>query len=619
MAKGVVVDFKANTAQFTNGVDTSVMSLNKLRSQAATAGKAIGVAFAAATAAAAILVKQSINSADAMSKMAQSTGIAIDKLSGLAYAGRLADVEVEALGSAMVKMTKGMADASAGTGEAMRGFDALGINIKDSAGNLKNADLVFSELVGKFSGMEDGANKTALAVAIFGKSGAAMIPMLNSGADGLAQMHEEASKLGLVLDSETGQAAERFNDNLTRLNAVKEGFANQIMKAMLPSLENLSVAMFDSASNTGGLDSAVRVTAAGIKLLMSAAAGVIGTFKSYGEAIGGAAAATVAFFSGDFKGAASIAGATVSDFGANVAASIAQIDAIWDEQAAKVEAKAPETGRKLAAPMMKSLEEINKAKKAAQVEADKMAKDAMKRLEDQNRDIQASALSAQQIFADVDPIYKAGLAWEKYMELVEGGYLDLETAAKHYAQSFGETTKDALDKADKSFERFSENIQRNFGDILFKSLDGGFKGIADSFKEMTLRMMADAAAANLTKALFGDKRGEGFLGEVGGSIAAAVFAPRAAGGPVSSGTTYLVGERGPELFTPSGSGNITPNDKLGGKSTTVRIVQNINIDSRSDQSSIMGAIMRAKDMAKAEIMDSLQRGGQFAQATGRAR
>ena len=39
---------------------------------------------------------------------------------------------------------------------------------------------------------------------------------------------------------------------------------------------------------------------------------------------------------------------------------------------------------------------------------------------------------------------------------------------------------------------------------------------------------------------------------------------RAAGGPVRAGGTYLVGERGPELFTPNSSGNITPNSGLGG-------------------------------------------------------
>ena len=48
---------------------------------------------------------------------------------------------------------------------------------------------------------------------------------------------------------------------------------------------------------------------------------------------------------------------------------------------------------------------------------------------------------------------------------------------------------------------------------------------------------------------------------------AAVRGRRAAGGPVSGGSTYLVGEKGPELFTPSGSGVVIPNNKLGGGSS----------------------------------------------------
>ncbi len=47
--------------------------------------------------------------------------------------------------------------------------------------------------------------------------------------------------------------------------------------------------------------------------------------------------------------------------------------------------------------------------------------------------------------------------------------------------------------------------------------------------------------------------------------------PRAAGGPVSPGGSYLVGERGPELFTPSSSGNITPNHAMGGNTITVNV------------------------------------------------
>lgn len=47
--------------------------------------------------------------------------------------------------------------------------------------------------------------------------------------------------------------------------------------------------------------------------------------------------------------------------------------------------------------------------------------------------------------------------------------------------------------------------------------------------------------------------------------------PRALGGPVAMGNSYLVGERGPELFTPTSSGNITPNSAMGGANITVNV------------------------------------------------
>lgn len=94
---------------------------------------------------------------------------------------------------------------------------------------------------------------------------------------------------------------------------------------------------------------------------------------------------------------------------------------------------------------------------------------------------------------------------------------------------------------------------------------------------------------------------------------------RAAGGPVSSGSTYLVGELGPELFTPGASGTITPNNKLGGG---VTVVQHNTIDARGAdagvQARIDSAMKQAKDEAKAEILNNIHRGGTFARAVGRA-
>jgi hypothetical protein len=64
-----------------------------------------------------------------------------------------------------------------------------------------------------------------------------------------------------------------------------------------------------------------------------------------------------------------------------------------------------------------------------------------------------------------------------------------------------------------------------------------------------------------------------------GDIIGRVFGGgRAAGGPVNAGTTYLVGERGPELFTPSGSGSIIPNNRLGGGGGSINITVNGALD-----------------------------------------
>jgi phage-related minor tail protein len=59
---------------------------------------------------------------------------------------------------------------------------------------------------------------------------------------------------------------------------------------------------------------------------------------------------------------------------------------------------------------------------------------------------------------------------------------------------------------------------------------------------------------------------ESVLTQVAGAVLP-VGGARAAGGPVDAGVPYLVGEQGPELFTPGASGSIAPNSALGGGTT----------------------------------------------------
>jgi hypothetical protein len=69
---------------------------------------------------------------------------------------------------------------------------------------------------------------------------------------------------------------------------------------------------------------------------------------------------------------------------------------------------------------------------------------------------------------------------------------------------------------------------------------------------------------------------------------------RAMGGPVSSNTAYVVGERGPELFVPQGSGTIIPNNRMGGGGTTINLTVNGAIDAEGTARTIIDVLNRSQ-------------------------
>ena len=170
----------------------------------------------------------------------------IEQLSRLKYAADLSDVSMESLGTSLSILSKKMVAAGAG-GKAAEVFADLGISVRDATGNMRSTEVVLGEVADRIAAMPDGAEKTALAMRVFGKAGAELIPLLAGGSAGLREMAAEADAMGLVIDEKTGKAAEGFNDNLTRLKAVMTGVATQIMAALAPALESLSAWVVDAA------------------------------------------------------------------------------------------------------------------------------------------------------------------------------------------------------------------------------------------------------------------------------------------------------------------------------------------------------------------------------------
>jgi hypothetical protein len=200
----------------------------------------VGAAISLVGAGIAVALKGQIDAADELSKASQKFGVPIEKLSQLKHAADLSDVSFEELGKSFGLLSKKMLEANDGQKMAVDLFSRLGVSVADATGKLRPADDVLFDIANRLAAMPDGAEKTALALELFGRSGAALIPLLNGGGDALHSMMQEADALGLTITEKTGKAAEAFNDNLTRLRGALTGLTVQITAALAPAMEAIS-------------------------------------------------------------------------------------------------------------------------------------------------------------------------------------------------------------------------------------------------------------------------------------------------------------------------------------------------------------------------------------------
>lgn len=237
-----------------------------------------------------------LESMDSLSKMSQKLGVAVESLQAYRHAASLADVTIDQLQRGLSWLVKTAFDAASGLQGANQGFASLGISVTDATGKLKGTDTLFEEVADRLSKMEDGSEKTAIAMDLFGRSGANLIPLLNEGRDGLREMREEVEKLGISISEDAAKNAEAFNDNMTRLQRLAGGFATQVMSELLPAMAGYSDSLVEAAKNSDGLKTAAEYTATAIKGIASGVLIVVSAF----QVLASAGAAT---FAGLYKGA----------------------------------------------------------------------------------------------------------------------------------------------------------------------------------------------------------------------------------------------------------------------------------------------------------------------------
>lgn len=301
----LIVEFEARTGKFETDTGRAAKIMEKrareIEARARKIGTVIGAAFSAAAVGIGVLIKKSIDAADKFDDMAEKTGIAIGALSQLDYAARLNGVED--LEGSLIKFNRSIGEAAQGSKAQAEAFKSLGIEIRNTDGTLKNTETLFTETAEAISKMPDGIRKTQLAIDLFGKSGAQLIPFLNQGKAGIAAFRKEAEDLGLTLDERTGKAADGFNKNLDRLGAVASGIGTRLASQLAPELERLTGLLVQTAKDSDAVAMAADGIAVAFKGLVLIGVGVSNTFQIIGKSFASLAAAMVAAATGNFKGA----------------------------------------------------------------------------------------------------------------------------------------------------------------------------------------------------------------------------------------------------------------------------------------------------------------------------
>lgn len=326
-AGSIVIDLLMRTGSFTTDTQRSAKDLEKLKKEALATGRALGDAFKSLAAAVGItataaglaaLTQSAIDAADELDDLAQKTGIAVESLSALAYVANVEGVAVEALSGSLAKLARSMSDAARGSKEQAGAFAALGVAVQNSDGSLRSTDAVLRDIAQRFAGYEDSAEKAALAQAIFGKSGADLIPLLNYGAEGLDRMTQEAQRLGLVISTETAAAAAEFNDTLTKIRTVSQQVGLSLAGELLPPLQAIADEFLKGRQEGGGFS---EMLAGGLRNTLQAVAVLASDFvfviKGIGRELGALAAQAVelpsALLKRDFTGFRAISDAVKDD------------------------------------------------------------------------------------------------------------------------------------------------------------------------------------------------------------------------------------------------------------------------------------------------------------------
>ncbi len=507
------------------------------------------------------LAESSIRAADELGKAAKTAGISAEALQEYREAAELTGTTQKQLDDAVGRFTRRLGEARRGNKEYEKTFAELGVTIEDTQ------EQALQKVFNALADTEDITIRTSRATKVFGDDARRMALLVEDGAEGLLKLRNAAREGGRVLSNELVAGAEDANDKLTIMEA---NLRTKLNKTVLENvdgfikfrqlLNDVQIATVKLTASIGDLSGkgANLAKRAGVQLL-EAELRSLEDQPVRNPAINAEIERLkneISRIKGEIKNLPKV--------------TLADIDAlVGKEDETPPNPNAFAGGKIPPAPTLKQ---------NAFAEAAERAKDKINELFEQTRTPlealrgQLSEIEALRPFAetpaDLDAIKRAAAATQKQIGELKDATNEWQRASEAAARGVSDAFANAI----------------VFGDNLLKSL-----------KRLS-QQLASRLISNFLFNAITDNGAGGVLKLFGGG--------RAAGGPVTAGKTYLVGERGPELFSPSQSGSIIPNGAaIGGGAVNVDVHNHFDVGLES----VDTRIAQATPTISASVYDAIER------------
>lgn len=544
--------------------------------KATAAGQLIGDALGKIAGRFANMAAETLKAGDELSKLSTRSGLTVERLSELKFAGDLADVSMGQIATSLGQFNKALADAQNEGSKIGQTFMALGVDIK------AGPQAAFEQFIKSVNQLPDQEQKVAAMRLAFGRAGDALLPMIGN----LDEVTERARKLGIVMSTDMARDSERFNDAMKTIAASSQAMLLPTMTRMASAFAGLAENIV-AATERGEKWKQILIEIAKVSAANAAAMGLPGADLAArklfewdearrnsgapGAAIKGesgagpnADAVACAVSGGKWVNGQCVRGRTGGRAGADPEIEAARIRgmAIVKQDLALQELRVENI-------KLNDSDRIRQAEEtAAQIAASEKAT---------FEDIEAMEAAYYEKGRQLREIHLAQMKEEK----------QLVKESNTFWHDLGMTFESAFSKAIIG------------GENLAKVLAGLAKDFAAIYLRETVLKPAATAASGFLKDLNVGASIGGFFKELLPSY--------------DVGTSYVPHDMVAQIHRGE---QIIPAGKNAGGGITINSVY--NIDSRTDQASIQRIVDQGSQQTIAKIQDSINRGGAFARSIGRA-